>query len=95
MEIIMFKWLKSFFSDAGTVPVVIDNVMSTPPKKTAAKKPAPAKKAPAKTATVKKADLVKLTKAQLEEKGREFGVEIDKRKKKDDLVKEVFNASKK
>jgi len=79
----MFKWLKSFFSDAGSVPVVIDQVMSTP-KKTAAKK-----------ATVKKADLVKLTKAQLEEKGREFGIEIDKRKKKDDLVKEVFNASKK
>ena len=94
MEIIMFKWLKSFFSDAGSVPVVIDQVMSTP-KKTAAKKPAPAKKAPAKKATVKKADLVKLTKAQLEEKGREFGIEIDKRKKKDDLVKEVFNASKK
>lgn len=79
----MFKWLKMFFSDAGSVPVVIDQVMSTP-KKTAAK-----------TATVKKADLVKLTKAQLEEKGREFGIEIDKRKKKDDLVKEVFNASKK
>lgn len=94
MEIIMFNWLKRFFSDAGSVPVVIDTVM-TEPKKTVAKKPAPAKKAPAKKATVKKTELVKLTKAQLEEKGREFGVEIDKRKKKDDLVKEVFNASKK
>lgn len=90
----MFKWLKSFFSDAGSVPAAIDQVMLTP-KKTAAKKPAPTEKAPAKKATVKKADLVKLTKAQLEEKGREFGIEIDKRKKKDDLVKEVFNASKK
>ena len=37
----------------------------------------------------------KLTKAQIEEKGREFGIEVDRRKKKDDLVAEVLKASKK
>ena len=36
-----------------------------------------------------KASLFKLTKAQPEEKGREFGIEVDRRKKKDDLV-QVF-----
>jgi hypothetical protein len=35
-----------------------------------------------------------LTKAQLETKGREFGIEVDKRKKKDDIVAEVLKASK-
>ena len=35
---------------------------------------------------VTKASLSKLTKAQIEEKGREFGIEVDRRKKKDDLV---------
>jgi hypothetical protein len=41
-----------------------------------------------------KASLSKLTKGQLEAKGREFGIELDKRKTKDDLVAEVFKASK-
>ena len=42
-----------------------------------------------------KASLSKLTKAQIEEKGREFGIEVDKRKKKDKLISEVLAASKK
>lgn len=38
-----------------------------------------------------KAGLSKLTKAQLEEIGRsEFGIELDRRKKKDDLVAELL-----
>ena len=38
-----------------------------------------------------KASLSKLTKVQLEEIGRsEFGVELDRRKKKDDLVAELL-----
>ena len=39
---------------------------------------------------VTKASLNKLTKAQLEEEGRKVGLELDKRKKKADLVDEVF-----
>lgn len=39
----------------------------------------------------KKADLNKMTKAQLEELGRaQFGVELDRRKKKDALVEELM-----
>lgn len=34
-------------------------------------------------------DLQKLTKKELEEIGREHGVELDRRKKKDDLVEEL------
>ncbi len=79
-----FEWIAKFFSP------------SVEPK---AVKPAPAKaKAPAAQPApekVTKASLSKLTKAQIEEKGREFGVEVDRRKKKDDLVAEVLKASKK
>lgn len=39
---------------------------------------------------VTKASLNKLTKAQLEEEGRKVGLELDKRKKKADLVEELF-----
>ena len=38
--------------------------------------------------------LLKLTKAQLEEKGRQVGVELDRRKKKEDLVKQLLTAKK-
>ena len=41
------------------------------------------------------ASLGRMTKAQLEEVGRGFGVEIDRRKKKEDLVQQVFDASSK
>ena len=61
-----------------------------------AEKPAAEKKPAAKKATVKKADLSKLTKDKLEAFAKEnFKVDIDKRKKKADLVDEVFKLSKK
>ena len=60
-----------------------------------APKKAPAVKAEAPAPKLTKASLGKLTKVQLEEKGREFGVELDRRKKKDVLVAEVLKASKK
>lgn len=42
-----------------------------------------------------KASLSKLTKADLEQVGRkDFGVELDRRKKKDDLVAELLKAQK-
>jgi hypothetical protein len=44
---------------------------------------------------VTKASLTKLTKANLEEKGREFGIEVDKRQTKDKIVSQVLAASKK
>lgn len=46
-------------------------------------------KAEPKVAKPTKAALGKLTKKQLEEKGRELGIELDLRKRKADLVNEV------
>ena len=49
-----------------------------------------------KAVKVKKADLSKLTKVKLEEFAlATYGVDIDRRKKKDELVKEVLKLSKK
>jgi hypothetical protein len=84
----MFTWLKEFFFGKPE-PVVEVKVASKP----ASSKPAPKKAAP-KVAKTTKASLTKLTKGQLEAKGREFGIEVDKRKKKDDIVAEVLKASK-
>ena len=84
----MFTWLRELFFGKPE-PVKEVKVASKP----AASKPAP-KKAEPKVAKVTKASLSKLTKAQLESKGREFGIEVDKRKKKDDIVAEVLKASK-
>tara|TARA_B100002019_G_scaffold287432_1_gene299415 strand:- start:503 stop:748 length:246 start_codon:yes stop_codon:yes gene_type:complete len=78
-----FEWIISFFKS--------EEPKAVEPVKAKAKAPA-AQPAPEK---VTKASLSKLTKAQIEEKGREFGVEVDRRKKKDDLVAEVLKASKK
>jgi len=82
----LFKWLADFFG-AGN-----DNV--SVPAKAPAKKVVEATTQP-KVAKLTAASLTKLTKANLELKGREFGVELDKRKKKDVLVAEVLKASKK
>lgn len=42
--------------------------------------------------TVTKADLQKMTKAELEGYGRTLGIELDKRKKKADLIAEIEKA---
>ena len=91
MEDIMKKlieWLKSLFG-IGVKPV---DPVKEPKKAAAAKGPKKkvAAKVVAKPAKPTKAQLNKLTKAQLEEKGREIGIELDRRKKKADLVDEVF-----
>lgn len=97
MEDIMKKlieWLKSFFGLLST-DLTVDEVKE-PKKAAVAKGPKKtvAAKAVSKPAKPTKAALNKLTKAQLEEKGREIGLELDKRKKKADLVNEVFTALK-
>ena len=62
-----------------------------------AKAPKAAPKAPAvnNDAAPTSASLSKLTKGQLEDLGKKFGIDIDRRKKKEALVVEVLNASKK
>ena len=81
----LFKWIASLFSSSSDEAV----------KPAPAPEPAPAVKEEPKVAKITKASLSKLTKAQLEEKGREFGVEVDRRKKKDAIVADVLKASKK
>ena len=45
-----------------------------------------------KTSKISKANLNKLTKVQLEEKGRELGIEVDKRLLKSKIVNDVYKA---
>ena len=78
-----FEWIIRFFKS--------EEPKAGEPVKAKAKAPA----AQPASEKVTKASLSKLTKAQIEEKGREFGIEVDRRKKKDDLVAEVLKASKK
>ena len=73
-------------------PAPAPKKVHTPTTKKAEVKATPKAKAEPK---MTKASLSKLTKAELEAKGREFGFEVDKRKKKDDIVAEVLKASKK
>ena len=80
---VLIEWLKEFFGIAEAKPVEKKTVRTEPvAKKVVAKGP--------KKAT--KASLNKLTKAQLEVKGRELGIELDKRQKKSALVDELFKA---
>ena len=85
----MFSWLRNLFTTAEP------EVVNTPAKKSVTKNGvgfAPK----VKTEKVTKASLSKLTKVKLEEFAlATYGVDIDKRKKKDELVKEVLKLSKK
>lgn len=85
----IFKWLKNLFSSPSPVEPI------PAPEPAPAVKPAPKKAEPKAVVKVTKASLSKLTKAQIEEKGREFGIEVDKRQKKDKLISQVLAASKK
>ena len=95
-NIIMFSWLRNLFTTAEP------EVVNTPAKKSVTKNGvgfAP-KIEPVitevKTEKVTKASLSKLTKVKLEEFAKaNYGVDIDRRLKKDTLVKEVLALSKK
>ena len=88
----MFKWIKSLFTSEAPAPAPAPKKKATPkPKATPKQKAAPKTKA---EKPLTKAQLSKMTKAQLETLGREFGIEVDRRKKKDDIVQEVFKARK-
>jgi hypothetical protein len=102
---IMFGWIKTLFGVQQETKPTLE--VYTPPRaktqqKTTAKKSAAAKSANtgrkqgAKKAGVTKTDLNKMSKDQLESYAKkEFKVDIDKRKKKADLVEEVLKLVKK
>lgn len=77
----LIDWFKKLFG-GEVAPAKIDPVKE--PKKAAA----------AKGPKVSKASLNKLTKVQLEAEGRKAGVELDRRKKKAELVDELFKVLK-
>jgi hypothetical protein len=100
----MFKWMKSLFVTAEdvTVPVTQQLVDISPATVTIEKEVKEVKKietvveVAVSEIKVTKASLSKLTKQGLEDFAKEtYGVDLDKRKKKDDLVKEVLKLSKK
>ena len=82
----LFKWLAELFGAGKANEVVPAKAPTKKVDETIDPKP---------VAKLTKASLSKLTKADLELKGRELGVELDRRKKKDVLVAEVLKASKK
>jgi len=87
----LIEWLKSLFGQT----VEVKPIKVTEPKKAAVVKgPAVKYSKDAKPTAITKAQLNKLTKAKIEEEGRKLGIEVDKRKKKADLVDQVFKASK-
>jgi len=90
----MFKWMKSLFVTAEDVAIPVEEKLEevvVAPKKIE-------KVVEVEVAEVKatKASLSKLTKQGLEDFAKQnYGVDIDKRKKKEELVKEVIKLSKK
>jgi hypothetical protein len=90
----MFKWMKSLFVTAEDVAIPVEEKLKevvVAPKKIE-------KVVEVEVAEVKatKASLSKLTKQGLEDFAKQnYGVDIDKRKKKEELVKEVIKLSKK
>ena len=87
----MFNWLKKILGIGPSLPAAIEAAIPAseekPKLKTKNEKP---------DTKVTKASLTKLTKQGLEDFAKEkYGVDLDRRKKKVDLVKEVLALSKK
>ena len=93
----MFKWLKNIFVAEVPAPEALQPAPKVEAEVKAEPKPKAAPKAKAEAVALdpwSEAALLKLTKAQLEDKGRQLGVELDRRKKKEDLVKQIVTAKK-
>jgi len=91
----MFNWLKTLFG-VGEVEKSVEAIQPEPVAKPKPVKVETVVEVDAKTVKVTKASLSKLTKQGLEDLAKaNYGVDIDKRKKKDELVKEVLALSKK
>lgn len=95
----MFNWVKRLLGTAVAAPDLEAETVA-PKAKPAAKKAAPKKAAPkkaaAKSAKHTKASLGKLTKVQIDELAKaELGVDLDRRKTKDDMIKDFLKNQKK
>ena len=95
----MFNWVKKILGTAVATPDLEAEAVA-PKAKPAAKKAAPKKAAPKKAAAKStkhtKASLGKLTKVQIDELAKaELGVDLDRRKTKDDMIKDFLKNQKK
>ena len=105
----MFNWLKNLFGVKTQEPLVLTDPIKTedevkvterPAKPTPTKLKKPAAKEESKRGRKKtgvtKTDLSNMNKIQLEAYAKkEFGIDIDRRRKKSDLVDEVLKLAKK
>jgi len=93
----MFKWMKSLFVTAEDVAEPVTQKLSEiTPKPLTPKKIEKVVEVEVNTVKATKASLSKLTKQGLEDFAKvNYGVDIDKRKKKEELVKDVLKLSKK
>ena len=93
----MLNWLKTLFG-VGEVDKAVEAIQPEPVKSEPKPKAVKVEKVvevDAKTVKVTKASLSKLTKQGLEDFAKaNYGVDLDKRKKKDALVKQVLALSK-
>ena len=91
----MFKWMKNLFVKAEDVAIPAQKLSDLAPKAVTPKKIEKVVKVEVSTVKATKASLSKLTKQGLEDFAKaNYGVDIDKRKKKADLVSEVLKLSK-
>jgi hypothetical protein len=92
----MFKWIKNLFVSADAVTVPVESLPEVQVETTKPKKIEKVVEVEVAEVKATKASLSKLTKQGLEDFAKQnYGVDIDKRKKKDELVKEVLKLSKK
>lgn len=89
----MFEWVKQILGIVVAAPNLEAETVA-PKAKPAAKKAAP-KKTAAKSAKHTKASLGKLTKVQIDELAKADGVNLDRRKTKDDMIKDFLKSQKK
>jgi len=94
----MFNLIKRLFG-TDSKPTAVQKTKPTAAATTTKKptsKPSETKKSASKTGGLTKSSLDKMTKTQLEDYAKkEFKVDLDRRKKKQDLVDEVIKLSKK
>ena len=79
----MFKWLEGWFTPSEKKVKVPEEAMGLKPivRKPVVKKP--------KAKILSKEQMSKLTKVQLEQMGRENGIELDRRKTKEKLIEQL------
>jgi len=85
----MFNWIKKMFGDGAKQQVFVSKPKVTVKKKTVTNPII------IKPAFRNKKELAKLTKVKLEEIGRTYGIELDRRERKDKLVNQLWKAIKK